>query len=75
MDYLKVDGHTHLKRDPQTNSIINDNMSEYNDYIKRKKLKSNEDQKIQKLEDDIATIKDDMNELKTLLRRIANESR
>lgn len=74
MEYLKVDGHSHLYRDPKTNSIINTNMSEYQEYISRKNMKNEENQKIQNLEVDIANIKDDLNEIKFLLRNLANES-
>jgi len=74
MEYLKVDGHSHLYRDPKTNSIINRNMSEYQEYISRKNMKNEENQKIQNLEVDIANIKDDLNEIKFLLRNLANES-
>lgn len=75
MDYLKVEGHSHLYRDPKTNSIINRNMSEYQEYVSRKNIKSEENQKIQNLEEDIANMKDDLNEIKSLLRNLANESR
>lgn len=75
MDYLKVEGHSHLYRNPKTNSIINRNMSEYQEYVSRKNIKSEENQKIQNLEVDIANMKDDLNEIKTLLRNLANESR
>ena len=75
MNYLKVEGHTHLYRNPQNNSIVNKNMSEYQEYVSRKNMKSEENQKIQNLESDIANIKDDLNEIKNLLRNLSNESR
>jgi len=75
MDYLKVEGYIHLYRDPKTNSIINRNMSEYQEYVSRKNIKNEENQKIQNLEVDIANMKDDLNEIKSLLRSLANESR
>lgn len=75
MDYLKVEGYSHLYRDPKTNSIINRNMSEYQEYVSRKNIKNEENQKIQNLEVDIANMKDDLNEIKSLLRSLANESR
>lgn len=74
MDYIKVKGHEGLIRDPNTNSIINTNMSEYQEYISRKKIKSDEQQKIQNLESDVASMKDDLNEIKFLLRSLINES-
>ena len=42
MTYLKVEGHSGLYRDPKTNSIVNRNNSEYNEYMSRKKIKDNE---------------------------------
>ena len=75
MDYIKVKGHDHLIRDPKTNSIINTNMSEYNEYISRRDLKMEENQKVQNLESDVANMKDDLNEIKNLLRSLLNESR
>ena len=75
MNYFKVKGHDHLIRDPKTNSIININMSEYNEYISRKNSKLKEDEKVQNLEFDVANIKEDLNEIKNLLRSLINESR
>jgi len=75
MDYIKVKGHDGLIRDSKTNSIINTNMSEYQEYISRKKVKNEEQQKIQNLESDVATIKDDLSEIKSLLRSLTNESK
>jgi hypothetical protein len=75
MEYIKVKGHDHLIRDPETNSIINTNMSEYKEYISRRDSKVEENQKVQNLESDVANMKDDLNEIKNLLRSLLNESR
>ncbi len=75
MDYIKVEGHLNLKRDPQTNAIINDNMKDYNEYKKRKQLKSKEIDKIQNMEDDLDKIKDDINDIKSLLKELINGSK
>ena len=74
MDYIKVKGHDHLIRDPKTNSIININVSEYDEYISRRDSKLKESQKIQNLESDVANMKEDLDEIKFLLRRLINES-
>ena len=74
MDYIKVKGHNHLIRDTKTNSIINTNVSEYNEYISRRDSKLKESQKIHNLESDVDNIKEDLNEIKFLLRRLINES-
>lgn len=73
-NYIKVSGHSDLVRDPETNSIINRNKSEYDEYMMRKSLKLEENQKIQTIENEVASMKDDINEIKDLLRRLVNES-
>ena len=74
MDFIKVKGHDHLIRDPMTNSIVNTNMSEYEEYLSRRDSKMKENQKIQNLEKDLDSIRDDLNEIKNLLRNLANGS-
>lgn len=74
-EYMKVKGHEGLARDPHTNSIINVNTSEYEEYMKRRSIKSKENQKIQSIEEDLANIKGDIDEIKSLLRGIANGSK
>ena len=74
MEYSNIKGYSHLKRDSRTNSIINTNMSEYNEYLARKKIKSEENQKIQSMEKDLANIKGDLDEIKNLLRNLVNGS-
>ena len=74
MYYIKVKGHDHLIRDPKTNSIINTNMSEYNEYISRRDSKLKESEKVNNLEFDITNMKEDLDEIKLLLRRLINES-
>lgn len=74
-EYVKVSGHSDLVRDPETNSIINKNKSEYNEYMMRKNIKSEENQKVQTIEDEVASIKSDVNEIKSLLKELINGSR
>lgn len=75
MEYLKVDGHNNLIRDPQTNAIINTNMSEYQQYIMRRNVKTEENQKVQNIEQDVANMKNDLDEIKSLLRSLINGSK
>ena len=70
MEDVRVKGHSDLVRDPVTNAIINTNKSKYEEYISRRKLKKNETQKVQDLEDELSCIKDDLNEIKSLLKEI-----
>lgn len=74
MENVKVKGYEYLKRDPRTNAIINTNISEYNEYVARRDSKEKEQQKIHNLESDVANMKDDLNEIKSLLRSLVNGS-
>jgi hypothetical protein len=75
MDYLKVEGYSNLIRDPNTNSIINTNMTEYQEYVLRRETKNNENQKIQNLESSVANMKGDLDEIKSLLRSLVDGSK
>jgi hypothetical protein len=75
MNYSKIEGHENLLRDLKTGAIINTNINEYEDYIRTKKIKENELKKINNLECEVASIKNDLSEIKDLLRGIANGSR
>ena len=70
MKDVRVKGHSDLVRDPVTNAIINTNKSKYEEYISRRELKKNETQKVQDLENELSCIKDDLNEIKSLLKEI-----
>ena len=74
MEYVKVKGHDYFVRDPRTNAIINTNRSEYSEYITNRESKVKEQQKIQELEVNVANMKDDLNEIKSLLRSLVNGS-
>lgn len=75
MDYIKIEGHSSLVRDSKNNSILNTNMTEYNEYLQRREMNEQESQKIQNIENDLANIRGDIDEIKNLLRSLTNESR
>lgn len=75
MNYLKVEGQNDLIRDPNTNSIINVNMTEYQQYLTRRTIKNEENQKIDNLETDVNSIKSDLDEIKQLLLGLVNGSK
>lgn len=75
MEYLKVEGHNNLLRDPRTNSIINTNMTEYQQYLARRNVKNEENEKLQNLEIDVSNMKSDLDEIKSLLRSLIDGSR
>lgn len=71
MDLIKVKDKTGLYRDEQTNAIVNMNESEYEHYIESYKKSYSDKQKIKNLEDDVATIRNDLSEIKQLLRNLS----
>ena len=72
MTYLKVEGHRGLYRDPKTNSIVNRNNSEYNEYMSRKKIKDKEMEKVDTMKEDLDNLKSEINEIKSLLKELVN---
>ena len=72
MTYLKVEGHGELYRDSTTNSIVNRNTSDYNTYMSHKKMRDNENQKVDSMEQNLADLKNEINEIKSLLKDLVN---
>jgi hypothetical protein len=73
--FSKVEGYNNLIRDNSTNAILNTNMSDYQNYKNLKLAKESEGQKLQKLEDDMCRMKNDLDEIKNLLRALTYESK
>jgi len=73
MKYSKVEGHSHLLRDSKTNSIINTNTVEYQEYLNRRNVKADENQKVQTIEEEVYNIKNDINEIKSLLKELLKQ--
>jgi len=72
MSYIKVKDHEHLVRDTQSNCIINRNKAEYDEYLARRKSKQSEKNKVENLEKDMDTLKNELGEIKSLLKEILN---
>ena len=72
MTYLKVEGHGELYRDSTTNSIVNRNGTDYNTYMSQKKMRDNENQKVDSMEQNLADLKNEINEIKSLLKDLVN---
>ena len=70
MKYHGVKGHADLLRDPHTNSIVNSNNTDYDKYVARRKAKLEELQKTENIEEDLANLKSEMNEIKSLLKEL-----
>ena len=72
MSYLKVEGHGELYRDSTTNSLVNRNTTDYNRYMSQKKIKNEETEKVDTMEQDLAHLKNEINEIKSLLKDLVN---
>ena len=72
MSYLKVEGHGELYRDSTTNSLVNRNTTDYNRYMSQKKTKNEEAEKVDTMEQDLTNLKNEINEIKSLLKDLVN---
>lgn len=70
MKKLQVEDNKHLYRDENSNAIINTNFEEYNNYISLRNRRENERKKINSIENEINTMKSDLEEIKSLLKSI-----
>jgi len=69
---MKVKGHNDLIRDKNSNAILNTNSSEYDNYLSLRAKKKQGTDRIDTMENDLKSLKDDINEIKTLLRALSN---
>jgi hypothetical protein len=70
-NYIPLKENSNLLRDPETNAILNTNKTEYNNYIAMKNRKNEQNEKMVEMEREMINIKNDLNEIKDLLRKIA----
>ena len=71
--YVKVKSDVSLVRDVNSNAIISKNQSEFDKFIKLSEKKYAEKRKFDNMRSDLDTLKQDMNEIKTLLRNIMDK--
>ncbi len=71
---IPVEGDSSLFRDSITKAIINDNKLEYDSYLSRKKFQEKERDRIGDLENDFDSIKTELDEIKSLLKGLAERS-
>ncbi len=69
-DILKVEGHTHLVRDVNSNAIINTNTNEYQLYMKRVKVREKQADKLRDTVKEINNLKSEIREIKNLIKEI-----
>ena len=71
-DLIPVEGNTDLVRDPNTDQIINTNRNSYQQYIHRREKRKIEKEKSLNIEEDIANLKSELGEIKSLLKELVN---
>ena len=67
-DLIPVEGHQNLYRDSNNGCIVNTDKSNYDNYMKIKRLKQNE-------KNELDSIKSDIEEIKSLLKELTNGSK
>ena len=74
MDFYELKGNKDLARDPETGAIVNVNTLEYTQYLSRRDVKTEKNQKVQTMEEDLANVKSELNEIKSLLKELLHGS-
>ena len=69
---MKVEGHNNLVRENDSNAIVNTDLSEYNNYLSLRSKRKQGGERIDNMENDLKSLKDDINEIKSLLRALSN---
>jgi hypothetical protein len=72
MDYHGVEGHSNLLRDPNNDAIVNVDILGYEKYIAQREAKNKKNQKVKSIEQEVASMKEDINEIKNLLKELLN---
>jgi len=70
MSLIPVEGKDGFFRDSATNAIVNKNRLEYQSYVSNREKLSTEKQRINILENDMDRLKGDLDEIKSLLKKI-----
>ena len=72
MKYHGVKGHVDLLRNSETGAIVNSNNLDYEKYITRRDAKKAQVQQSENIEQDLANLKNEMNEIKSLLKELVS---
>ena len=68
--YIKVEAQDSLVRDISSNAIVNNNKSEYENFLRISEQKYKEKKEFEKLKTDVNSIKNDLDEIKSMLKSI-----
>lgn len=70
MKRISIEGHTDLKRDVHSGGVVNTSTSEYHRYMSIQMAKKSEKQKMQSMCDELNSLKDEMQDIKSMLKQI-----
>jgi len=70
--FLKVQGHASLIRDTTTGAILNNNRTEYEEYLDRKRKAEAREAEISQHTEDINNIKNELSDIKQLLLQLVS---
>ena len=68
MDYIKVKDKNYLVRDTDSNGIVNTDFDSYENYVFTYKNRMSSEKKLKEFEEDMNHLKNDIEEIKTLLK-------
>ena len=71
--YIKVEAQDSLVRDISSNAIINNNKSEYENFLRISEQKYKEKKEFEKLKTDVNSMKNDLDEIKSMLKLIVRD--
>lgn len=71
-NFLKVEGHASLVRDTATGAILNNNRTEYEEYLDRKRKVEAREAEIYQHTEDINNIKNELSDIKQLLLQLVS---
>ena len=69
-EFIKVEGHSSLIRDVDSNAIVNTNISEYQLYMKRRKAREKQGDELRSAVKEINNLKNEIREIKNLVKEI-----
>ena len=72
MKHINVNGHAGLVREKDSTAILNVDSNEYEKYISQRQNRLKSRERMDTVERDLASLKDDINEIKFLLKALTN---
>lgn len=72
MNKLKVEGHPDLVRDTKSSAVINNSRKDYEEYMEQYRARKRNSDRIDNMESDMNSIKNELDEIKSLLIKLTN---